>query len=133
MMAAGAATVTAGAQEAGRRPRVLVVEDDPSSRDAKARLLRLRGLDVQPAATLGEAFAALAWGPNCIILDLMLPDGTGTALLAHVRAQRLPARVAVVTATGEPDMLEQVKRLRPELLLRKPINVKDLMAWLDEC
>lgn len=133
MMAAGAATVTAGGAPGTGRRRVLVVEDDPSSRDAMARLLRVRGLDVQPAGTLAEGFAGLAWGPHCVILDLMLPDGVGTSLLAHVRSEQLPVRVAVVTAAGEPDMLDQVKRLRPELMLRKPINVKDLMTWLDEC
>ena len=134
-MAACAATVTASAPgTAEPRPRrVLVVEDDPSSRDAMARLLRLRGLEVRPAGTLAEAFAGLAWGPHCVVLDLMLPDGTGTTLLEHLRAKQLAVRVAVVTAAGEPALLDQVKRLRPELMLHKPINVKDLMAWLDEC
>lgn len=132
-MVACAAGASAGESGMGRQRRVLLVEDDPSSRDAMVRLLRYAGLDVRSAGTLAEAFEALAWDPHCVILDLMLPDGNGAALLSHIRTHALKARVAVVTATADPLILNQVKQLRPELVLAKPIDLVDLSEWLRGC
>jgi two-component system response regulator QseB len=116
--------------------RLLVVEDDRPSRVAMMNLLRSRGFDVRGAATLAEGRRALLapdWRPDCVVLDLMLPDGSGVDLLAA--AQRLdppPAPcVAVVTATSDPALLDAVRRLGPDLLLRKPIDFDQLADFLE--
>lgn len=115
------------------RRRVLLVEDDRPSRLAMTTLLRARGFDVRAAATLAEGHQMLAWGPECVVLDLMLPDGNGAELLDHLRRHAPAVHVAVVTATGDPAMLDAVRRLAPELLLRKPIDIDALADFLDRC
>jgi DNA-binding response OmpR family regulator len=102
--------------------RVLVVEDDRVSRKALRRLFAARGWDVAEASTLSEGFQALDPPPNCIVLDLMLPDGDGADLLRHVRASGLPSRVVVATGVEDLVRLETVNGLRPDSLVRKPID-----------
>jgi DNA-binding response OmpR family regulator len=113
-----------------RPVRVLVVEDDRPTRTAMTYLLRDRGFEVRATADLAGGMAALAWRPHCVVLDLMLPDGSGASLLAHVRRLGLPVRVAVVTATSDPALLDSVAEWRPDLLLRKPTNVDALADFL---
>jgi two-component system, LuxR family, response regulator FixJ len=111
--------------------RTLVVEDDRSSRLALVQVLKLSGFEVESAKTLAEAMAKLnGWLPECIVLDLMLPDGDGSAVLAEIRARQLSIRVAVVTASSDADLLCNTAKLRPEAMFTKPIDLSALLAWL---
>jgi DNA-binding response OmpR family regulator len=110
---------------------VLVVEDDPHSRETLEPLLDQIGYAAVGAATLVEAFAKLRFlRPRYVVLDLMLPDGSGIEFLRHVRDQSLPVMVLVVTGTEDPALLRQVRALGPEGLFKKPNDLSDLFAWL---
>jgi two-component system KDP operon response regulator KdpE len=74
-------------------PRLLIVEDHHDIRAALRRLLVHRGWQVLEAASIAEGLALLDPPPDCIILDLMLPDGDGETVLRKVRAEGLPIRV----------------------------------------
>ena len=115
--------------------RILVVEDDRASRAAMMRLLRGRGFDVRGAASLAGGLQSLLapdWRPDALVLDLMLPDGSGAELLVHAhRLAPRPPRVAVVTATADPALLDTVRHLGPDLLLRKPIDFGELVEFLE--
>jgi two-component system OmpR family response regulator len=112
------------------RLRVLIVEDDRATRSAMRRIVTFAGHDVRAVETLAEGLGLLAWPPDCVILDLMLPDGCGLALLRRVRDEGLPVGVAVCTASNNPAVLAEAARLRPERTILKPCNVDDLLAWL---
>jgi two-component system OmpR family response regulator len=112
------------------RPRVLVVDGDRSTRQAMTRLLRARGADVRSAGTLDEATQALDWGPDAILLELMLPDGGGLALLEPARRLAPGARVAVVTAAADPALLDAARGFGPDLLRRKPVDFEELAEFL---
>ena len=71
----------------------------------------------------------LAQRPDWILLDLMLPDGCGSAVLKKVHADRLPTRVCVVTGCA-PSKLEEVRLLGPNHVLIKPLDVGQLMGVL---
>ena len=114
------------------RCRVLVVEDDPSSRRALTLLLRIRGFETTVAGTLHEAMQQLQWGPGCILLDLMLPDGNGAALLEHIRQSQLPIRVAVTTGAANWPALLDYGRLQPDVLFTKPLDIDRVVEWLNE-
>ncbi len=107
--------------------RMLVVEDDRVTRNALQRLFERRGWDVLVAATVAEGLAQLDPPPDCLILDLMLPDGDGAEVLRTVRAQGLPTKVAVCTGTGDADRLAEVASMNPEALLRKPVALADVV------
>jgi DNA-binding response OmpR family regulator len=79
---------------------ILFVDDERDLVAGCERLLRRRGWAVTAAATCQGALAALAAGPRpaLAIVDLMLPDGDGRAILRAARAMGTP--VIVVTAHG---------------------------------
>ncbi len=65
--------------------RVLIVEDDEASRSALSRLLTRAGYDAVSAATVSDGIAMVNERTQCVLLDLMLPDGNGVDVLRHVR------------------------------------------------
>jgi CheY-like chemotaxis protein len=71
---------------------------------------------VTAAATLAEAMERLADEPDAVLLDLMLPDGSGAQVLRHIREHGLSARVAVTTGTSDEHMLREVKGLKPDAI-----------------
>ena len=68
--------------------------------------------------------------PAWILLDLMLPDGSGTALLQRMREGGLPpARVCVVTGCATA-LVGEARALAPDHIFTKPLDVEGLLAVL---
>src|SRR4051794_19285678 len=109
-----------------QRHALVLVEDHDTTRRVLAPLLSLNGWHVQTASTVAEGLALLASGPDCVVLDLMLPDGDGETVLRRVRDERLPTRVVVATATGDEARLERIWRLKPDAVLQKPLDVDEV-------
>jgi CheY-like chemotaxis protein len=110
----------------GHRPRMLLVEDDPQTRHLLRRMLALCGWEVLEAATVAEALERLDPPPECVLLDLRLPDGDGETILRKVRIDRLPTRVVVNTGLHDPARLSEVSYLQPDAVLRKPLDAEGL-------
>jgi DNA-binding response OmpR family regulator len=104
--------------------RMLIVEDDDATRRLLSRFFAARGWDVAAAATLAQGHGAMDSGPppDCLVLDLMLPDGDGADLLRRVRSEGLPSRVVVTTGVGDPGRIMGVASSRPDAVMRKPID-----------
>jgi len=69
------------------RLHLLLVEDDNDSREVLARLLRLSGYEVHPAANAEDAIAVAAQRRcDVIVSDLGLPDRSGIELMREIRA-----------------------------------------------
>ena len=112
----------------------LVVEDDPLGRDSLRAILQRLGHSVSVTSSLAGAFHELRPDapemPQCLLLDLMLPDGSGVELLRRIREDQLPIRVAVMTGQFDPPTIDRVKSFEPEALFYKPLDVPKLAAWL---
>jgi DNA-binding response OmpR family regulator len=119
-----------GDERAPACPRLLVVEDDGATLDAICRLFRRKGWDVLPATTVAEGLALLAAGPAGAILDLHLPDGDGSLVLAAIREAGLPTRVVIATGSEDEAQIARVERMGPDLVLRKPVDVVAMMTAL---
>lgn len=90
--------------------RVLLVEDDPNLSVAIRRLLRKEGHVVDLADSLRMARAAITDHPyEVVLLDRMLPDGEGTALIFHAREAGVRTRFLILSALG--DIRERVEGL----------------------
>jgi DNA-binding NarL/FixJ family response regulator len=61
----------------------------------------------------------------------MLPDGDGASVLRQIREAKLNCRVAVTTGVSDPRRLDILSTLKPDLVLRKPIDVQQLLRFLD--
>jgi DNA-binding response OmpR family regulator len=113
-------------------PRVLVVEDHEATRAALAGMFSRRGWDTRSTGTVAEALDCLSPIPDCVILDLNLPDGPGEAVLHTIQERELPVRiVAVVTATSEPFRLRSVASYRPDLTILKPFDWEILLRFCE--
>jgi CheY-like chemotaxis protein len=107
-----------------------LVEDDQATQKALRAILRSRGWDVWDVSTVADALHLLDQNPDCVVLDLMLPDGDGSVILARIRAEKLPIRVVVTTGSNDVHRLNNVLKLRPEAFLTKPVNLNDLLQRL---
>jgi DNA-binding response OmpR family regulator len=112
--------------------RVLITDDNEQASKVLAALFEKNEWEAVQAGTLAEGLAALDPVPDCLILDLSLPDGQGETILRKVREDNLPVRVVIV-ATGESDVnrLAKVVALKPDLLVRKPIDWDVVWRYCD--
>lgn len=111
--------------------RMLIVEDDDGYRDAMRRLFRHMDYEITDAASIAEALDALASlrpAPDCILLDLRLPDGPGEALLERIKAEHLPSRVIICTGDDDEGRMAWLRGLGPEVVLLKPTPLADLIT-----
>ena len=84
-----------------RRKRLLIVEDNPAEQLGIAELLGHTDVDLTAVGTGAEALAALRQEPpDCIVLDLRLPDMSGFDLLETVRDDAALADIPVIVFTG---------------------------------
>jgi two-component system response regulator TctD len=109
--------------------RLLVVEDDPSVRQALERRLRSDGVRAVFAATLSEGIEKLD-GCDVALVDLDLPDGMGTDLLRAIRVGARPIRAAIYSAKLDAEMIVARSGERPDAIFRKPWDLDDLVAWV---
>lgn len=119
--------------EMSDRPRgcgTLIVEDDPDSREAMVKALRLMGHDADCAGTFLEGVAKLSSKVRWLILDLRLPDGDGAALLRYIRQHELPVHVAVVTGAEDDSLLTDAVLLKPDAFFTKPVDFHDVARWI---
>jgi DNA-binding NtrC family response regulator len=110
--------------------RALIVDDDLSFRMGVAELVQREGFEVSTADNLAEARAQLALGaPDVVIVDLMLPDGSGTDLLEGLPPD---TRTEVIVITGHASVDSVIGALRTGVLdyLTKPVDMPRLKAVL---
>lgn len=107
------------------RPRVLVVDDDPPTVELLSELLADEGYAVSTARDVRDALAAEARDPaDVIILDLMLPDLSGTVFADRYRATGGSAPIVVLSAAT--DAPRQAAAMG-SALVPKPFDVHDLL------
>jgi two-component system KDP operon response regulator KdpE len=110
--------------------RVLVVDDEQQILRALRTSLRAAGYEVDTAETVEGALAAAALRPpEAVILDLVLPDGTGTEVCREFRTWS-SAPVIVLSAVG--DEREKVAALDAgaDDYVTKPVGIDELLARL---
>ena len=120
--------VAPAADDRSRKPRLLLVEDDWATHSSLRRVFTRLGWEVDSAMTVSGALTMLEARPQAMILDLMLADGVGLEVLRYVRATRVAIRVVVMTGTTSLALRDEVKRLAPDALILKPIDLHDLLA-----
>ena len=112
------------------KQRILVVDDEPQILRALGTTLRGAGFDVDTAETAATALAAAAvHPPAAVILDLVLPDGSGTDVCRELRTW-LEAPVIVLSAVGEEREKIAALDAGADDYVTKPFSVDELLARL---
>ena len=109
--------------------KLLIVEDESSLRELLARALRKEQYVVETASTYAEASDKLAaYSYDCILLDIMLPDGNGLQLLERLR--RADKRENVIIISARDSLEDKVLGLKEgaDDYLPKPFHLAELSA-----
>jgi two-component system KDP operon response regulator KdpE len=111
-------------------PRILVVDDEQQILRALRTSLRGAGYEVETADTAESALAAAAMRPpEAVILDLVLPDGTGTDVCRELRTWSA-APVIVLSAVGEEREKVAALDAGADDYVTKPVGIDELLARL---
>ena len=112
-----------------RQPRVLIVEDEPSVREALSVLFKRNGFEVEGCESGDRAIGRLSeQGPvDLVVTDLRLPGQDGIAVLKAARAQDPLAKVIVVTAQGDEDFAMKACNEGAFRYLKKPYKNQELI------
>lgn len=109
--------------------KILIIEDEPSLREVMERVLRQEGYVVESAATYLEADSKVAgYSYDCILLDIMLPDGNGLKLLEHIRAMGKRENVIIVSARDSLEDKVYGLEIGADDYLSKPFHTAELVA-----
>jgi CheY-like chemotaxis protein len=112
-------------------PKILIVEDEQPLRMSLARVLKSGGYDIAVAGdAVGAVSTAVRERPDLILLDLGLPAGSGTVVLARLRNLPGTSLTPVIVVTGgqvDYDGTETLRELGCETVLRKPVAPDQLL------
>jgi two-component system KDP operon response regulator KdpE len=111
-------------------PRILVVDDEAQILRALRTSLQGAGYEVEVAATAAEALTkAAAHPPDGVILDLVLPDGSGTDVCRELRRwSRAP--ILVLSAVGDEQEKVAALDAGADDYVTKPFGIDELLARL---
>jgi FixJ family two-component response regulator len=113
--------------------QIAVVDDDASVRKALVRLLETSSYGVRSFESASDFIATLAHSiPECLILDLQMPDKTGLELQHHLIRAGIKIPTIVVTAHDEPGTRERCIAAGASAYLLKPIRRAVLIAAIDQ-
>ena len=109
--------------------KLLIVEDEPSLREIMVRTLRGERYVVEEAADYASALAKLEdYDYDCILLDIMLPGGSGLRLLERLKELRKSAGVIIISARDSLDDKVEGLELGADDYLPKPFHLAELSA-----
>lgn len=114
------------------KARILVVEDDGTSRNMLERLLTNHGLDVHTASTGHEALEILNLDPDydIVLSDWSMPSMDGFELLTEIRANDRLRSIYFVMITSKDEMEDKINALNAgaDDFLTKPCHHEELLA-----
>ena len=108
--------------------RVLVVEDEESFSDALSYMLRKEGFEVSVAATGTQALTEFdRTGADIVLLDLMLPEMSGTEVCRQLRSR---SHVPIIMVTARDSEIDKVVGLEigADDYVTKPYSPRELVA-----
>ena len=113
------------------RATVLLVEDNAGLNDANTQALKLRGYTVVTAENLAEARARLAEvQPDVILLDVMLPDGSGFDFCEEIRG-KTNAYILFLTALASHEDMVQGMTGGGDAYITKPFHPEEMLVKVD--
>jgi FixJ family two-component response regulator len=114
-------------------PWIAVVDDDPFVLKALKRLLRARDFQARTYESAREFLAALPDGlPECLIVDLQMPQMSGLELLQHLTRTSIRIPTIIITAHAESGIRERCKAAGAVGFLTKPLQDTSLFAALED-
>ena len=115
--------------------KILIADDEPNIVVSLEFLMQQKGYVVRVASTGEDALAAIGeFGPDLILLDVMMPRMSGYDLCQRVREN--PAwqaiRIIMLSAKGRDIEVTKGMAVGADAYVTKPFSTKDLIAKVQE-
>ena len=110
--------------------RVLIIEDEPDIRKTIDYNLSKESFEVVQASSIAEGEKALAANKiDVIILDLMLPDGSGLTLCRDIKSDAKTKHIPIIILTAKTEEVDRVVgfELGADDYVTKPFSVRELI------
>lgn len=111
--------------------RILVVEDETAIREMVCFVLEQNGFQTVEADDYDSAIAQLIEPyPALILLDWMIPGGSGIQLITHIKRDKLTRNIPIMMLTARGEEEDRVRGLEigADDYLTKPFSPKELIA-----
>ena len=117
------------------RTKILIVEDDSSSRNLLVRLLKKEDYDVEIASDGVEAIKLMEKHHfQAVLTDWMMPHMDGLELIHKIRQiNHLDTVILMITALASREAKEKAMEAGADDYVSKPIDTKDVLKRLDNC
>ncbi len=113
--------------------RVLIIDDEPDAAEFLKLLIEPRGYLVRSAHSGEEAREAFRiWQPELVLMDLMLPDVDGIALLREFKEANPEAQFIMVTGYGSVPKAVESMRAGAFSFIEKPVETDVVLAMLEK-
>lgn len=110
--------------------KILLIEDEPDIRKTLEYNISREGYDVVSAPSLSEGRNHLNSGLfSLILLDLMLPDGSGLDLCREIKSDKEKVATPIIILTAKDDEVDKVVgfELGADDYVTKPFSVRELI------
>jgi CheY-like chemotaxis protein len=117
--------------------RILIVDDEKDMHVYLGTLFRRAGYQTEVAADAEEALSkALAWPPDLVTLDLLMPRGSGVKAYQQLRSRVETRAIPIVVLTGlarHEELFRQIEALPPpQAIVEKPIDRESFLGLVGE-
>lgn len=111
---------------------VLIVDDEDTARSFVSEALGDAGYEAIEAGDLKSANKAIDTGAaDIVLLDVVLPDGSGVSLLDRISMENPSPPVILITAYGEVDTAVEAMKKGAQDFLQKPLDLKRLLQAVE--
>ncbi|MEJ5105657.1 response regulator transcription factor [Chryseobacterium sp. MYb328] len=109
--------------------KILIVEDEAELSKSISEYLSLENYLCENAVTFSEAINKIEmFDYDCILLDIMLPDGNGLKILEELKKRNKEDGVIIISAKNALDDKIEGLKLGADDYLTKPFHLSELMA-----
>ena len=117
------------AAKSQQKPIVFVVDDDISVRESLELLITFAGWQPETFASAGEFLKRPRTAiPNCLVLDISLPDLNGLELQKLIASERTDLPIIFITGHGDVPMTVQAMKAGAVEFLTKPFDDEVLLT-----
>ncbi len=124
--------MTTGVEGEPARKRILVIDDEPDIIRGLRDALEFEGFEVQARGTGAEGLiAAMDLAPDCVLLDLMLPDDNGYRVCETLRVRDETVPIIILTAKAQESDKVRGLEAGADDYVTKPFSVAELIARIN--
>lgn len=126
--------VKSGSEDAGKKARIVIVDDSGMSRKMLRSILERAGYAVVGEAPDGMegVLAYKQHNPDLITLDITMPNMSGTEALAEIRDYDSEAKAIMITAAGQQSKVIEALKLGAKRFITKPFDEQEILKNVEE-